>query len=330
MDATLNLYSKLLAFSDKNVSSNPRLRSVDWEREALGIAVVDPVSQGFEIPIGSSKVIFDGIRTTTLDNTSAFSIGINFINPSLYRITWTGGTNSTFRTGRNLTLTGIAVTFAVNLNNTVSLTIPNISLSDFSAVVAGDTLFIPNTSTGDSSSPVNDLNSGYWQVLSKTDAFTLTISRFVGTDFEGVGETVTLTSNSQLRAFGPDGVQPGDSVAITSGFALATQKTFPVANVTDLFVEIESSLGLPFESNIMPTASGMIFYTDNKRILYVEADQECALKVNGDTSESQRVSPIEPGNPSKPGIYLKTGDMYSLTVVNKSTSTLNLLVISAG
>lgn len=329
MDATLNLFTKLLAFSDTVVNSNPRLRAADWERECDGIPVKDPDSKGHEIPVGTSKLIFDGTRATTLDGTTAFSISLLSTNNSSYRITHTGGTNPTFRTGRGLTLNSCVVTFAVAGNNLVNLSVPLLTPSDFTPVLAGDFIFIPHTSTGDIANVLNVLNAGYWQVLAKTDNFNLVIARPSGDTFEGVSETVTLTSNAQLRAYGPTGVQVGDAMVISGGFSGAAQKTFTITAVTDLFVEFVSTLPIPNETGIIPGVAGMAFYTDNKRILYIEADQEAVIRINGDSGNFQKLSPIEPGNPGKPGILLKTGSVFSLTIVNKSTSMLNVLVISA-
>ena len=124
-------------------------------------------------------------------------------------------------------------------------------------------------------------------------------------------------------------MQIGDTVVISAGFSTAAQKSYLVTAVTDLFVEFVSTLPIPDESNIIPTAAGMSFYTEAKNVLYIEADQECVIGINGDTGDYQKVSPIEPGNSEAPGIYLKWGPVYSLTVVNKSTSTLNILVVTA-
>lgn len=329
MDATLNLYTKLLAFSDTTINSNPRLRAVDWERESSGIAVQEPDSKGHEIAVGGSKLIFDGTRTTLTDGTTNFSIALLTGSSSTYRITYTSGTNPVFRTDRSLTLNSCVVTFLVLANNIVNLSVPALSPSDFTNVVVGDTLFIPHTTTGDSANVINVLNAGYWQVLAKTDAQNLVVSRFVEDVFEAVSETVTLTSNAQLRAFSSSGVQVDDSMVISAGFSTAAQKSYTVTAVTSTFVEFVSSLPLPNQTGIVPGAAGISFYTDNKRLLYIEADQECVVRINGDTGNYQRLSPIEPGNTSRPGIFLKWGSVYSLTIVNKSTSTLNCLVISA-
>lgn len=326
MDATLNIFTKILAFQDTPVNSNPRLRTVDWDRECGGIPVKDPESTGHQIAIGGSKLIFDGSRATTIDGTTAFSLDLLATNASTYRITHTGGTAPGFRTSRALTLNGCAVTFTVQPNNLVALNVAG--PSDFTSVQVGDYLFIPHTTTGDAANVINVLNAGYWQVLVKTNATNLVITRPTGITFEGVSEIVTLTSNSQMRGFNATGVQVGDTVAISAGFSQATRKTFLVTAVTDLFVEFVSTLPLPNESGILPTATGMRFYTDNKRIVYIECDQEAVIRVNGDTGDFQSVSPIEPGNPNKPALYLKTGSIYTITIVNKSTSLLNALVVS--
>lgn len=328
MDATLNLFVKLLSFKDVPANSNPRLRAVDWDRDCSGVAVKDPESTGHEIAVGGSKLIFDGARSTSIDGTTEFSIALLGTNSSTYRITHTGGTNPAFRVGRNLTLNSCVVTFSVQTNNLVHLSVPTITPSDFTNVQVGDYLFVPHTTTGDAANVLNVLNAGYWQVLVKTDNQNLIITRPTGTTFEGVSETATLSSNSQMRAYSSAGVQVNDTVMILSGFSTATRKSFTVTAVTDAFIEFVSTLPLPDELHVLPTGNGMKFYTDNKKIVYVECDQESVVRINGDTSDLQVLSPIEPGNPDKPGIYLKTGGIFSLTIVNKSTSLLNALVVT--
>jgi len=329
MDATLNLFAKLLAYKDQPVNSNPRLRPVDWDRECGGIAVKDPDSKGHEIPIGQSKVIFNGIRTTTIDGTTTFSLALLNTSPSSYRITHTGGTNPTFRTGRGLTLNSCVVTFDVLPNNIVNLSVPLLSPSDFTPVQSGDFLFVPNTNTGDAANVISVMNSGYWQVLAKTDNQNLVIARPFGTTFEGISETIVLTSDAQLRAFSSAGVQVNDTMVLSAAFSTASLKSYTITAVTDLFVEFSSTLPLPNQTGVMPGAAGMVFYTENKKILYIEVDQEAVVRLNGDLGDFQKLSPIEPGNPDKPGIYLKTGSVFSLEVINKSNSLLNAFVVSA-
>jgi len=155
------------------------------------------------------------------------------------------------------------------------------------------------------------------------------LARFTGADFTAVSETVALTTNSQFQAFSSSGVQVGDKVDISAAFALATRKTFDVVAVTSNFFEVISTTPLPLETGITPGASGMIFYTDSKSFLYIEADQEAAVRLNGSTDSSQRLSPIEAGNPDRPGMFLKRGPAWSLTIVNRASVTLNVVVVHA-
>jgi len=328
MDAFLNATLKILAFGDKSFNSNPRLRYVDWNRDASGIQVRDPKAEAHTIDPGATKLIFDGTRSTSITS-AIFAVSLSALDPSRYRITWTGGSNPGFRTDRSLTLSGIAVTFLVLANNTANLSVPTLAAFDFTAVQPGDTILIPGTATGDTAGPVSPLNSGYWQVLAVLNSKNLSLSRFVGSGFEATNETVTLSSNSQLQAFSTAGVQVGDKLDISAGFAISTRKTFDVVAVTSSFVEVISTTALPPETGITPGTQGMIFYTDAKSFLYIEADQEAALRLNGSTDNSQRLSPIEAGNPDRPGPYLKRGPAWSLSIVNRSPVTLNVVVIHA-
>jgi hypothetical protein len=153
--------------------------------------------------------------------------------------------------------------------------------------------------------------------------------RPTGTDFEGLSEAVVSTSNSQVRAFSSAGVQVEDAVDISAGFATATQKTFEVVSVTDLFFEVISTSPIPAQTAITPGAAGMIFYTETKEFLYIESSQEIAVRLNGDTGNTQRVTPVDSSDPNKPGVYMKRGPVWQLTLVNRSTSLAQVTVIHA-
>lgn len=324
MNGILNVVVKIIAFADQSINNNPRLKFFDWTRDISGIAVEDPKSEAYTVPAGSSQVIFDGTRTTTLDGTSAFTTALLSTDPSRYRFTWVSGTNPTLRTGRGLTPSGIALTFTVNANSTMNLAAAS---SLFSGVVAGDFIFIPHTTTGDSANVISVLNAGYWKVLSYVDTQNLVLVRPDGEDFEGASEVVTPVSNSQLRAFSSAGVQVGDSVDITAGFSTATRRTFEVVAVTDAFFEVFSSSPVPAESAITPGATGMVFYSETKNFLYVESDQPIVVRANGDTGNTQRVDPVEAGDALRPGGYMKRGPCWSLTIVNRSTSDADITII---
>lgn len=316
MSAKLNFTAKILAFADSKDSNNPRLRYADWYRHIPSIEV-GTVKGGENAIIepGGSKTFFDGTRSTTIDGTTAFSIDLSPLDPSRYRITHTAGTSPGFRASRNLTPSGIALTFTVNANATATLTSAS---AVFAAVQVADIVFVPNTSTGDSANVISAANSGYWQVLSTTSSTSITLIRFAGEDFSAQNEVVTPTSNAQLVAFGASGVQVGDSVDIAAGFATTTRRIFRVEAITDTFFEIISTTALPSQTAIIPGVSGLNFYTSSKQFMYLECNQECVVRVNGDTGNFQRVAPIDPSDPNKPGIYVRFGPTWSLTVVNRS------------
>lgn len=324
MSPTLNITVKLQAFADVPANSNPRLKIFDWTRDNSGIEAQEPQAEGHVLAPGASKTIFSGLRPTTLDGTTAFGVALLNTDPSSYRFTWTGGTNPTLRTGRSLTPAGMTLTFVVNANASVTVTS---SAALFGSVQAGDSVFIPNTTTGDTANVINVINSGYWTVLSVNSTTSLTLVRPTGQDFEGIGESVLLSTNSQFRAYSAAGVQSGDSVDISAGFNASTQKIFKITNVTDLFFEVVSTSPLANESGIIPTATGMIFYEAAKKLVYIESSQECVVRTNGDTGDTQRIEPTDASDSGRPGMYMKVGPTWSLVIVNKSTSSADLIVI---
>jgi len=325
----LNLTTKITAFSDQVINNNPLLKNVDWTRDQQGILVTDPKSIPFTIDPNSSLLIFNGLRTTTIDATTTFAVSLSILDPSTYRFTVTAGTPMGTRTDRALTLNGIALTLTVLTNATLDVVVQTGALFNLGSVQSGDTVFIPGPLTGDAVTPFNALNQGFWQVLSIISATHIVLVRPAGQSFSGATETQTLTANSQFQAFSAAGVQVGDTVDITAGFSQATRRTFTIKTVTSQFFEIVSATPLALDTGIQPGAAGMIFYNNGRTFLYIEADQEAAVQVNNDTGLTQRISPIIAGDPANVGVYMKRGNTFALTLVNRSQSPLHALVISA-
>jgi hypothetical protein len=329
MDAFLNVIAQIQAYGDRSVNSNPRLKYVDWKRDNSGIAVKDPKSEAHSIDPGATKLIYDGTRATTIGVSTAFDVTLSTLDPSRYRFTHSAGSNPTLRADRNLALNGRTLTIAVLANSTATVTVSGAGVNDFTGVLAGDTVYIPHTTTGDAANVLSVLNAGLWLVLAVPSVTQLSLARFPGQDFEATSEAQVLAADAQFQAFSTNGVQVGDHVDISSGFATPTRRTFEVIKVTSKFFEVMSTAPLPAEAGITPGAAGMIFYTDAKGFLYIEADQDCAIRVNGATDNSQRLAPVEAGNQDKPGQYLKRGPSWSLSIVNRATVTCNVLVIHA-
>lgn len=321
MSALLNLLSLTLAHGDAKANENPSLRYFHWKRDLMGIPVTNPKTEGLTLDPGQEKLVFSGVRATSLDATTQFTVSLSPLDPSRYRFTFSAGTDPVLRTDRGLALSGVALTLTANANGT--LTMAAGAGTPFAAVVAGDTVFVPGVSTGDASIGFNSINEGSWKVLSASGA-SLTLSR-PSSEFGAVSEAVTPSTNGVL-AFSVAGVQAGDKADLSAGFDF--MGTFPVLAVTSKWFEVTSTSPLVAATGT-PGVAGLAFYTSAKRFLRIEADQDCVVRVNGDTSNSNRLSPWHAGETGQVAEFVKVGPTWSLSIVNRSTSPLNLTVISA-
>ncbi len=315
-----------VAYEDTGSNSNPKQKPVDWSKTLSNLPVESPSTYLAKIPALGSLTVIDGSRSTSIDGTTVFSIEVSSIDANRYRVTRTGGTAPAFRTARTADCSAIALTLTVNAN--LSVTVQAGSGTSFSAAVVGDVVFIPGASTGDSASPFNTVNEGYWTVLSRTNT-SLQLARAAGTVFSGIGEVVTPSTAAQLQVFSADGIQVGDTVELAAGFASTSLHSYGVLAVNPSWFEFESTAPLGEETGIMPTASGIVFYTASKRWLRVEVDQECVARFNGDTGNTNRIEPVIAGDKNYTGWCEKFGSVWKLVIVNRSTSQLSLVVLSA-
>ncbi len=331
----LNIYKSILIHGDGEIATaNPERRFVDWKQKVEGVPVDRPDSRQYRLEPGETLTAFSGSRTLTSDVTTEFTLTLNPMLTSTYRLTSTAGTAPGFRTDRALTLNAEAVTVTVNNNSTVDFSLQSTAPNDFASVVVGDTLFLPSTATGDSASPFSSLNVGFWVILAKGPVSSvankkLTLARLPGEVFEGMSETVTVAADVQVQAFSSAGVQVDDTLEISAGFSPVTRNTYTVSKVTSKWIEFVSTLALPLEADIAPDVSGITVYTNAKRFVHVEVDQEAVLRLNGDTGNTNRLSPRAPANEDKMGHMEKWGIVWKLDVVNLSASTMTLNIISA-
>lgn len=325
-DANLSVISKAVAFSDLSATANPRLRHFDWTRTVENVPVENPKSFPLTIEPNEEATIFSGVRSTSIDGTTAFTITWRAAT-STYRMTRSAGTLPAFRTDRALALNGLAVTMLVNSNATMSVTIP--IAGTFAGVVAGDTVFIPGLSTGDTASPFNVLNEGVWVVLSYISAQSLVLVRPSDMDFSGESETATLTASAQFVAYSAAGVLVDDTMDLLAGFAISSRRSYVISAVTPSWVEFTSTIPLALEAGIVPGVAGIAFYSAAVRFLRIESDRECAVRMNGDTSSVCRVSPIVAGDAASVGWLDKFGSVWSLKIINLSAFRANVLVMSA-
>jgi hypothetical protein len=324
----LNKSSHIIIHGDDSAATNnPQKRFVDWRKGWLGVSVEDPESQRITLAPSETKTIFSGTRTLGVDGTTEFDLELNSYTDGLYRLVNTAGTVPGFRTNRGLALTGFNID--VTINNNATATFTSTPINGFAGVQIGDIVFMPHTTTGDSASPFNVDNVGEWQVLSNTGTI-LVAKRLAGVDFSGASElAVAITDDAQFQAFSSSGVQVGDTLELSAGFSTVTQKTYIIQTVTADRLEFLSTEPLPLESGIIPGAAGITVYSNAKRYLKVETDQEAVIRLNGDTGNTNRLQPMIVADSDNMAFFEKWGPVWSLVIVNRSSSVMNVDLITA-
>lgn len=315
-----------LAYDDTGSTSNPTQIRVNRTKSVMNIAVENAGTVPVPLGPGASATVIDGTRALSLDGTTAFSIALSPLDPIRYRVTWTGGTNPVLRTDRALVTATIPLTLAVLGNLTMTVTAG--SGTPFSAVQVGDQVLVPGVSTGDPTSPFNPLNEGLWYVLTSTSTI-LTLTRAAGTVFSGASEVVTPADNTFFLVFSSTGVQVGDTLDVSAGFASSAWHSYEVLAVSAKWIEIQSTLPLGAQTGVLPGTAGFVVYTSAKRWILIEADQEVVVRLNGDSGNSNRLSPWLAGDEDLAGTFEKCGTVWKLVVVNMSNSPANVVVASA-
>lgn len=323
--STIQISSQAVAFSDKIPSNKPLRKNFDWQRN-LTQPCINPKAD-FQENIITSHTFFNGEVATAIDNTTLITVTLSPLDPTRYRFSWVGGTKPAFREDRTLALSGNSVTVVLNPDATVNFTL---SGGTWAGIANGDNVFIPGATTGDGSGPFNVLNEGVWVVLNVVSPTNLQCARLSNSAFQATGEVVAVTANSQVLGFSALGVQVSNGVDISSvNFAVASRRTMVVAAVTANWFEVLSTTPVPLQINVQVLTEGMTFFSGAKNFLRVECDQEAAVQLNGDTGTSNRISPLQAGDPDNVGWLEKWGPVWSVTVVNRSSQPMQAGVFTA-
>lgn len=325
--STLTVISKSFAFNDVGITSNPDQNPINWARTFANIPVDNAGTRMVQVDPYDTNTVINGVRATSIDNTTAFNLTVSALGGDRYRLTHSGGVAPAFRTNRGVNASTIALTLVVNPN--LSVTVTAGSGTPFASVVAGDVVFIPGLSTGDSASPFNSLNEGYWSVLSSTSTVLVMVRPADVTVFSGVGEVVTPSTALQFQAFSTAGVQVGDTVDISAGLAITAQHAYEIVAVNPEWVEFLSTAALAPQAGAVPTTAGIVFYKVAVRYLRVEADQECTVQINGDTGNTNRLEPLIPGDEKHVAWRDQLGPVWQLVIVNRTSAVLNVTVLQA-
>lgn len=325
--SALTYFLKVVGYDDVPPTNNPVSTGINYGVQIGNVPCDNPERQAFDIAPGDTVIVVDGTRTTSINGSTAFDLALSSVDSTVYRATWTGaGAAPAFRTARAVDLTAITLTLSLSAN--LSMSVVAGSGTPFSAVVAGDTVFIPGITTGDPVSPFNSLNEGYWTVLAATST-TLTLARDPSVVFSGISEVVVAPAADEFLAFTSSGVQIGDTVDISAGFAPAARRSFDVVAVTPAWIEFRSTGPLADEEDVVPGAAGFIVYTDCKRFVGIVTDQEIVVRYNGDVGNTNRVEPLLAGTQGFEGSDHKFGSVWQLEIYNRSSVVARVKVASA-
>jgi hypothetical protein len=312
----LNFLVFLNAYEDFNPSNDPSRSAFKWNREIDGLCVTNPLSQGFSLAPGETKTLFNGTRTLAQDGTTQYSTTQVPLSTNTYQLNWVGGTAPAFRTART---TGADATTQVTVvQNGPVFTFTSTGGTPFALLsggaVVGDQVLIGNQ--------FNTLNQGTFTLIA------VTATSFTLVNQVGVAEgPITLGSGfaSQVQIFSAAGVQIGDTLVISGGFSTVTQGSYPITAVTATYVQFYSTAILPLEGPIMTEAIAV--YSAAKSFIYLEADQNCTVTLNG--SNAAQVKPFIINNYTKPGVFMNSSTIYSMSVTNNSVNPANLYLASA-
>jgi hypothetical protein len=106
--------------------------------------------------------------------------------------------------------------------------------------------------------------------------------------------------------------------------------TYEIIDVAPNYLIFASTKGLPEEMDI---ESNIVVFKNSKSFLYIEADRDCSITL--DDVNQGLIKPLRFGVGTtnsirfKPGIYMRTADIYSATIKNESEEAANIMVISA-
>lgn len=322
--------NRVLAYNDTQISNNPLRKQVDWARNYMNLEVLAPKSNSFVIAAGATLNVFSGLVSTSIDAATEFTLSINLAVSGHYRFNWTAtGADPVFRTKRTFNPNTKTYTWVVNSNTTVTLT--SSLAGDFVNAVVGDWIYVPDATLGDTgTSPFDPLNSGYWYIIAKDVTNTiLQISRFPGSTFVAWAGAFLSTSANDMVIYSAAGVQINNKVNVSAGFSAPVLQTYNIVGVTPTWIDVTATGALPVAQTAVPGISGMLFYSAAKNFCLAEYDQECVIQVNGDTTELNRLAPWSAGDSENTGQFMRTGPMWSMSIINKSVVDLNATVITS-
>ena len=314
----LNIITQLLCYSDPNVTDNPHQRAFDHTRRIQNITLENPRGDSLRLAPGASFSIFDGTIANALSGASVLDMELLSAVDSIYRINVTAGP-SAFKTARSPS--GLAAC-AVTINNNAMAEF-DFTGATLTGVQVGDIMRVAGDSLHDTGPfAFNSLNAGIWKVIGVAGT-KISAVRMVGESFSGATESVAAVGGD-VEFYADDGVQAGDKFEITGTFSQVSRRVYEVKDVTPSAIQFVSATPIPVEIGPTFVPGSLIVYRSYKKLVYIECDQDAVVRFNADTSDNNKLTPIEAGNRDLPAFMHKWGAAYNCTIVNKSVNPMNV------
>ena len=316
----MNLLVYINAYKDSTATNNPSMNHVKWDRDIQGLNISEPTSKCIDLPAGQSLSLFSGAVSTSADVTTTWDIALKSGSGNTYKISHSGGTAPDFR---------IARTEGHDATTEVTVT-KNAKLIKFEST--GGTVFdliTGSVQVGDEvriGSVFNANNQGKFKILA-FDATSFTIENEIG-QAEGP-ITLGAAFADEINIFSQAGVQVGDKLDIVDGFSSVTFGTYEITDVSHDYLEIFSGESLPTESAVSNNPDALLIYRDAKKFLYIESDQKLDIKLNGSTTVTNEIIPMNAGTEKKPGLFMSSASIKSAEIINKSQSVASIFYFTA-
>lgn len=306
----LNLFLSLNGYQDINPTNNPMKNNFKWSNDMQGIEIKDPYSRSFLLPANENLVLFSEEVVISDDNTTTYDLDVKGDVVNGYSITYNSGTAPLFRVPRNVLADNTTEVKLTKNGVLMKLEASAGTPFDFSSVVVGDEVRFDFS--------YNPNNLGKFKVLSKTST-TLTFE-----NVNGVDETSIYGSDiNKLYIYSSTGVQVGQKVKINSGFSSVSHGTYEIVDVTPTSLVFISTKTLPIETAL----EKLNIYKDSKKFIYIESSEEVSLVIDG--VDAGNIRPIVIGTSKRPGVFLRSCDIYKCEIIGNITKNSEICYILA-
>jgi hypothetical protein len=212
--------------------------------------------------------------------------------------------------------------------NNNSMVVFDFTAATLTGIIPGDIMRIDGQLTYDVGPyAFNPLNAGIWKIIGVSGT-QVSCVRPTGVPFQGTTELVAIATQD-VQFYADDGVQTGHKFIVSGTLSPASFRAYQVSEATPSSITFVSTQPLPLESSLTFVPGTIVFYKSVKKLVYIEVDQDAVVRFDSDTTDNNRLTPIQTGNETLVGYLHKWGDSFSCEIVNKSINTCSVKFLTA-